>query len=108
MSPKDCLEKHTLAILWTRFEALEKQMDERRQSDREALSLQAREYERRLDGLNNEHGRIEKAASLFVTREKFDAAVDELKRLVYIGVGALLAIQFGLTMWRWSEFHSVT
>ena len=45
---------------------------ELRNGDQEALRLQAREYERRLDHLNGEHARAAKALELTVSREKFD------------------------------------
>ncbi len=47
-------------------------LEERHQADHNALLLQAREYERRLDILNNENGRILDVQSHSVTAEKFE------------------------------------
>jgi hypothetical protein len=47
-------------------------LEERQQAVREALVLQAREYERRLEALNGENARILRVQSSSVTAEKFD------------------------------------
>ena len=48
-----------------------------RESDREALKLQAAEYERRLDNLNHEHARIAATQITYVSREIWDRAEKE-------------------------------
>jgi hypothetical protein len=58
-----------------RLRALERQiavLRARRISDREALQLQAAEYQRRLSDLNHAHQRIVDIQSKSVTAEKFD------------------------------------
>lgn len=47
-------------------------LDERRDSIEKALTLQATEYERRLDSLNGEAGRLAKVLDQSVPREVFD------------------------------------
>ncbi len=69
----------TIATLKEHWEAIHKK-------DLEALRLQASEYERRLEGLNNEHERIAKAQSTYVS-------YSVLATMVSIGV-AIAAIWF--------------
>lgn len=102
--------KHTLDTLWVKFDALEKLLNERRLSDQKALELQAKEYDRRLSELNHASSLAHARDSTFVSRELFDnvikditgthaMAIGELRRLVYIGVGLVVSVQVGLTIW---------
>lgn len=86
----DTLREHLLAL---------------READQHALTLQAGEYERRLDALNGEARRIQAVQSESVTAEKFadyqrseearrvtrelavDAAVDDLRGLLVVLTG---------------------
>ncbi len=52
---------------------LELFLEKQRQSDLRALDLQAREYERRLIILNNEHARVDKIVTTKVDRNEWDA-----------------------------------
>jgi hypothetical protein len=45
-----------------------------------ALALQAAEYERRLQGLNNEHARLAQSNAEHVSRQLFDQVVGELHK----------------------------
>lgn len=45
-----------------------------------ALELQAKEYERRLEGLNGEAGRLHKMQEQYVPREVFERMIDELRK----------------------------
>ena len=51
---------------WT-IETLKEHWEAIHKKDLDALRLQAAEYERRLDALNNEHERIAKAQSTYVS-----------------------------------------
>ena len=63
------LEKY----LTLKIEALEKVINARLDAQSEALRIQAAEYERRLENLNNENARINKAAAASVLRELYDS-----------------------------------
>ena len=63
------LEKY----LTLKIEALEKVINTRLDAQSEALRIQAAEYERRLENLNNENARINKAAAASVLRELYDS-----------------------------------
>ena len=65
-----------------------------------ALKLQKKEYERRLEDLNHEAQRLKTMQSQSVSRELFDAKIDELRRwhdtmnvrmAAWSGAGATLA-----------------
>lgn len=104
----------SLEVLWSRVCALEKMIEMKRESDQRALSLQATEYERRLDMLNHAHAQAMERNAHYITRElyesrwiaheeteravhaKFDGQVATVERLVYIAVGAVLAIELAL------------
>lgn len=45
----------------------------------EALHLQAREYERRLDALNGEAERLRQIQALYIPREVFDRTISDLR-----------------------------
>jgi len=62
-----------------RIVAMEKRVYDRLTHDREALQLQAREYERRLEGLNHENARILAAQSDAIRKEVYDAGKKELE-----------------------------
>lgn len=49
-----------------------------------ALELQAKEYERRLDALNGEAGRLRLIQANYIPREVFDAAIKELDKKVEV------------------------
>ncbi len=51
---------------WT-IVTLKEHFEKIHEKDKEALQLQAAEYERRLENLNNEHDRIAKAQSTYVS-----------------------------------------
>ena len=53
----------------------------------DTLALQAKEYERRLEGLNHENARIITAANLSVSRELFDARIIPLESYVTLAQG---------------------
>ena len=55
-----------------RFRALEERVEIQHKADQKALSLQAQEYERRLDLLNGEHTRIDKIVANKVDRVEWD------------------------------------
>ena len=51
---------------WT-IKTLKEHFEKLHEKDKEALRLQAAEYERRLEALNHEHARIAKAQSTYVS-----------------------------------------
>lgn len=54
--------------------------EEKLKSLEKALELQAKEYERRLDELNGEAGRLHKMQEMYVLREVFERTIDELRK----------------------------
>jgi predicted phage gp36 major capsid-like protein len=71
-------------VLTARFDGFVVLINERYQATEQARKIQALEYERRLDSLNNEAGRITKAQEMGVSREKFDGAIGEVFRRLSI------------------------
>jgi hypothetical protein len=67
-------------VLTARFEAFVALINERSQAAEQARMIQAVEYERRLDSLNNEAARINKSQEMSVSRDKFDGKLDEVFR----------------------------
>ncbi len=63
---------------------LELSLEKQRQGDLRALELQAREYERRLGILNNEHARVDKIVSTKVDRSEWDSFHQAALRADYI------------------------
>jgi hypothetical protein len=70
---------------------------------REALALQAREYERRLHDLNGEADRLREMQGQFVKKDVYELGHREvttrqewLLKIVYLGLGALMMIEFAL------------
>jgi|HubBroStandDraft_4_1064222.scaffolds.fasta_scaffold15649_5 hypothetical protein len=61
---------------WT-LDTLRKHFTALREADREALRLQAAEYERRLDSLNGEQSRIAATQAAYVSRELWDRNQDD-------------------------------
>lgn len=66
-----------------------------------ATQLQAVEYSRRLDALNHEAEQLKRMHSTYLPREIYDAnhrglesKIDNIQRLVYVGLGIVLGIQF--------------
>lgn len=66
----------------------------------QALELQAREYQRRLDALNVEAERLRNVQSSYLPREVFDVShalteikIDSLARLVWMCIGGLVVIE---------------
>lgn len=53
---------------------------ERFKSNKKALKLQAKEYERRLETLNHEAARL----SLMIPKEHFDLVIDQIKKEIKI------------------------
>lgn len=114
----------SLEVLATRFEAHVTLLEERRRNDEarreetsNSLKLQAREYERRLGELNHAHAQAEQRNQNYVSKEIFDAVIREmhqkhdqavhtigqkneaLQKIVYIGLGLVLAAQLVLTLY---------
>lgn len=70
----------SIETLAERFSGFQRITEERFKGQQDALKLQALEYERRLDALNGEAGRIAKSQALHVSREMFDTKVGDLER----------------------------
>ena len=72
------LEYETLKDpLLERIEGLRALSFERSAAAKEALALQAKEYERRLDALNHEHERIAANQASSIPREVFDRVIGQ-------------------------------
>lgn len=62
-----------------------------------ALRLQRREYDRRLDELNNESARIKASQAVSVSREKFDAFAEAVNRFQQNVTVRMAAVAGGAT-----------
>jgi hypothetical protein len=89
LTNKDCIEKK-LAIL-----------EERLQGAKEALKLQADEYERRLEILNHEAQQLKDMQTTYIPRETYEIShkslemkLENVQKLVYVGLGVVLAFEF--------------
>lgn len=72
----------TLEAVIVRIDGLEKLYETNAAAQKEALKLQAAEYERRLFDLNGEAKRIAKVQAEHVSRELFDHVTEGLKERV--------------------------
>lgn len=111
---------------WT-IDTLKEHFESLNELSREALRLQAIEYERRLHLLNNEHERLEKSALLTIPRGEYliqhQALIDRVVKLENLreyqvgqlkGVGAagsllymtLLALAAATSIWAYMFFHT--
>jgi len=70
-------------------------------SNDRSLTLQAKEYERRLNDLNGEANRIKNMQETFLPREVYtsrydllNTKIEALEKLVYVGLGLFIAIEF--------------
>jgi hypothetical protein len=77
-------EETTIRELEIKLAAAERRFDESRETDAKALKLQAAEYERRLQALNNEHGRIAAAQSTYVSYSVLAAVISILVAIAAI------------------------
>jgi len=68
-----------VAVLRAELDALKKLSDERREADRDALKLQAAEYERRLAALNHEADQLRRMQATYLPREVYEAEARELR-----------------------------
>ncbi len=75
-------------------------LQEQLQGAKDALALQAREYERRLDILNNEADRLRDIQATYLPRELYEAGhrelttkIESLQKMVFIGLGIILAVE---------------
>lgn len=62
----------TLLTLKEHFEERFRALNEIRSAEADALVIQAREYERRLESLNGEQGRIAKSQATYISREMYE------------------------------------
>jgi hypothetical protein len=75
-------------------------LEEQIAAAKEALTLQSEEYQRRLDILNGEAGQLKAMQAKYLPREVADnefknihSKIEALQRLVYIGVGVIIALE---------------
>jgi hypothetical protein len=59
-------------------------LEERLTGRDKALELQAKEYERRLDALNGEAGKLHNMQEQYISREVFERTVTSLQDKIYI------------------------
>jgi len=78
-------------------------LEERLESSKVALKLQAEDYQRRLDILNHEAEQLKEMQLKYLPRETYEInhrlledKIAENQKLVYIGVGLALAIEIVL------------
>ena len=90
-----------------RFEHLREVLELRIASADRALALQSVEYQRRLDELNHAAERMAAMRATFVDVNVYrvqhamlEQKVDTVTRLVFIGVGAVAALQLALHYWK--------
>ena len=77
-----------------------------KEATQQALNLQAKEYDRRLNELNGEAARILAVQNHSVTRELFDIKIAELEKAIRpilgtVAVVALIAAVVGAMLARW-------
>ena len=92
-----------------RLAEMEKRLDERQRIHDNALTLQAREYERRLEGLNHEHARLASDRERYTTREKFEDHLhtfDTWKAQVNTAIATASGKAAGLSL-AWAVFLAV-
>lgn len=99
----DSLQKdltHSKELTDLKFEKTDLKFEKTEQ----ALILQQKETERRLDGLNGEADRLQLMQRTYLNREVYEANreivnadIKGLSRLVYIGLGIIFALQFILS-----------
>lgn len=65
-------------------------IEERFRARDEALHLQAKEYERRLDALNGEAERLRQIQASYIPREVFDRTIQDMRANIEILVSAKL------------------
>jgi hypothetical protein len=90
--PKNgCLEKK-IAVL-----------EERLEGSKDALRLQAAEYERRLDMLNGEAERLRQMQTTYVEKSVYEIAhkyltekIDAIQKIVWMAMGGLLLLEIAL------------
>jgi len=87
---EDCSQAHLRELLQTKIDSQEK-----------ALTLQAKEYERRLADLNHEAQRLRTMQETYVPREVYEVHIKEInqkidlvQKMVFVGFGVILAIEF--------------
>ena len=78
-------EETTIRELEIKLAAMERRFEDLRASDKQALELQADEYERRLVNLNNENARIQAAQNTYVSYSVLFGIV-----MLLIAIAALL------------------
>ena len=71
----------------------------------EALKKAEKEMERRLEGMNEFRAQLENQTREFITREQYELSerlinqkIDNLSRLVYIGVGMIIILEVVLNI----------
>jgi hypothetical protein len=83
-------QKHLKEVMFIQFNMMER-----------ARELQAKEYERRLEILNHEAGKLQVMKDTFITKEMYYQAHENLlqqvatvQKMSWVGVGIILALQF--------------
>lgn len=78
-------------------------LEERLTGAQDALKIQAREYERRLETLNHEAQQLKDMQAKYLPREVYEAnyketntKIEALQKYIWIGVGGLLVIELVL------------
>lgn len=92
------------AVIWAELKALRREIEINKLADQRALDLQSSVYEHRLAVLNHAHEEQEKRNQEYVPRETYEAEheafnlrLTAITKLVYIGVGIVLALQAVIT-----------
>ena len=97
MSEKPC-NGWTLATLKEHFEVKFKHLEEMRKSEANALVIQAKEYERRLEALNGEQARIAKSQATYVSREVWEAFSLRVEKYMATNAGQRAVLLAGLAI----------
>jgi hypothetical protein len=97
-----------LSVIWAELKGLRELIMELRKADERTHMIKDTELQRRLDDLNHWRAQYREEAHKYMPRETSELArdvinrrIDDLARLVYIGVGIVLVVQLGvLVFWR--------
>jgi len=85
--------------LQLKFDELEKALILARQLIEKDKEIATINLNNRLESMNEFRSQMNKAESTYATKDLVETRISELERLVYIGVGLVLAIQFFLILY---------
>lgn len=92
-----------IQVLEAKLDALERLVDEKFKASREALQIQANEYERRLSALNGEASRLREMQSTYLPREVYEKSgmvwkqtlISAIVAIIVAGIAAVIRYTIG-------------